>query len=273
MDTKIFGFTNSYYERRRIWLKVNFINFGKNRPKEKSSNDDFISTLKLIKEGDKLLREEFLSKYTPFILKIASNAVGKYVDVKNSDEYSIVLSAFNEAIDSFDMTKNYNFLLFSEHVIKRRLIDYIRKNKGNKELPFSYFDDETKFLEKYVCTVQDRSFEDVEQIDEIIEYKETLKEYGISFEDLILNVPKHKDSRELCLRIASILANDEEMFQLLKKYKNLPRNELKRKAGVHGRTIGRHRKYIIAVCLILKSNLEISKSYLTVTGKGGERYE
>lgn len=254
-------------------MKVNLINFGKNRPRDKSSNDEFISTLKLIKEGDELLREEFLSKYTPFILKIASNATGKYIDVKNSDEFSIVLTAFNEAIDCFDMTKNYNFLLFSEHVIKRRLIDYMRKNKGNKELPFSYFEDETEFLDKYINPVHDKSFEDVEQIDEIIEYKETLEDFGIDFEELILNVPKHRDSRELCLRIASILANDEELFKLLNKYKNIPRNELKRKAGVHGRTIGRHRKYIIAVCLILKSNLEISKSYLTISEKGGERYE
>lgn len=254
-------------------MKVKLINLGKNGPGDKSSNDEFISTLKRIKEGDNILREEFLSKYTPFILKIASNVTRKYIDIKNSDEYSIVLSAFNEAIDCYDMTKNYNFLLFSEHVIRRRLIDYMRKNKGNKELPFSYFDDKTEILERYASPVHDRSFEDVEQIEEIIEYKETLKDFGISFEDVILNVPKHKDSRELCLRIASILANDEEMFRSLYKYKNIPRNELKRRAGVHGRTIGRHRKYIIAVCLILKSNLEISKNYLNITMEGGENCE
>ena len=254
-------------------MKVNLSKFGKNRWGDKSSNDQFISTLKLIKEGDNLLREEFLAKYTPFILKIASNITGKYIDINNSDEYSIVLSAFNEAIDSYDLTKNYNFLLFSEHVIRKRLIDHMRKSKVNKEIPFSYFEDESEFLEKYVHSAHDRSFEDVEQIDEIIEYKETLKDFGISLEDLILNVPKHKDSRELCLRIASILANDEELFGLLNKYKNIPRNDLKKRAGVHGRTIGRHRKYIIAVCLILKSNLEISKSYLSITEKGGEKDE
>lgn len=207
------------------------------------------------------------------MLKIASKAVGKYIDVKNSDEYSIVLSAFNEAIDCYDMTKNYNFLLFSEHVIKRRLIDHMRKNKGNKELPFSYFDNESEILEKYITPAQNTGFEDVELREEIIEYKETLNEFGITFVDLILNAPKHKDSRELCLRMASILADDEELFGLLCKYKNIPRNELKRRAGVHGRTIGRHRKYIMAVCLILRSNLEISKNYLNLTKERRENYE
>jgi RNA polymerase sigma factor len=105
----------------------NLLNFSRSKSGDKASNDEFVNKLRLIKEGDKLLREEFLSRYTPFMLKIAANAVGKYIDVKNSDEFSIVLSAFNEAIDSYDLTRNYNFLLFSEHVIKRRLIDYMRK--------------------------------------------------------------------------------------------------------------------------------------------------
>jgi RNA polymerase sigma factor len=249
----------------------NLLNFSRSKSGDKASNDEFVNKLRLIKEGDKLLREEFLSRYTPFMLKIAANAVGKYIDVKNSDEFSIVLSAFNEAIDSYDLTRNYNFLLFSEHVIKRRLIDYMRKNRRNKELPFSYFDDESELLERYLSPVQDRSFEDVEIREELIEYKETLEEFGINFVELILSVPKHKDSRELCLRIATILADDEELFQLLCKYKNIPRNDLKKRAGVHGRTIGRHRKYIIAVCLILRSNLEISKSYLL--SKEGESCE
>jgi len=243
----------------------NILEFSKNRPDSESSNDRFISTLKSIKEGNIHFREEFLKRYTPFMLKTASKFLGKYIDVRNSDEYSIVLTAFNEAIDRYDMSKNYNFLLFSEQVIKRRLIDYIRKNKRNKEYPFSYFENESEIFGEYLVPSQDRSFEAVELREEIIEYKETLKEFGITFEDLILNSPKHKDSRELCFKIGKILAEDEELFHLLHRSKNIPRNDLKKRAGVHGRTIGRHRKYIIAVCLILRSNLEISKNYLSLS--------
>jgi len=60
--------------------------------------DDFISTLRQIKEGNHQLREEFISEYKPFILKVTSNATGKYIDTRNSDEFSIALSAFNEAM-------------------------------------------------------------------------------------------------------------------------------------------------------------------------------
>jgi len=38
--------------------------------------DDFISTLRQIKEGNHQLREEFISEYKPFILKVTSNATG-----------------------------------------------------------------------------------------------------------------------------------------------------------------------------------------------------
>lgn len=248
---------------------LNLLNFNKNKVSDKTSNDEFISRLKQIKEGDKQLREDFLSKYTPFMLKVASNTMGRYIDIRNSDEYSIALSAFNEAIDCFDITKNYNFLLFSEHVIKKRLIDHIRRIKRNKELPFSYFENDSEMLEKYTLPGSSVTLEDIEIREEIIEYKKTLESYGITFIDLISNAPKHEDSRRLCIRIAKVLADDEDLFKLLQRYKNIPRTELKKKAKVHGRTIGNHRKYIIALCLVLKSNLELSKRYLNYTQKGG----
>lgn len=59
-----------------------------------------------------------------------------------------------------------------------------------------------------------------------------------------------------------MLAEDEQMYNALMKNKNIPRNELKKKAKVHGRTIGNNRKYIIALCLIFRSNLNLSKRYL-----------
>jgi len=42
-----------------------------------------------------------------------------------SDEYSIALIAFNEAIESYDLDKKTKFVSFSKQVIKRRLIDYL----------------------------------------------------------------------------------------------------------------------------------------------------
>ena len=85
--------------------------------------------LKQIKDGDNLLKEKFIEDYKPFIIKTVSRVTGKYVQIENSEEYSIGLIAFNEAIETFDEHKNPSFLNFCKQVIKRRIIDYIRKNK------------------------------------------------------------------------------------------------------------------------------------------------
>jgi len=40
--------------------------------------------------------------------------------------------------------------------------------------------------------------------------------------DLVLNVPKHRDSRQLCIRLAKMLAEDEQMYNALMKNKTYP---------------------------------------------------
>jgi len=80
-----------------------------------------VNIINKIKAGDKLLREEFINSYTPYIIRTVSNLTGKYVDVENSDEFSVGLAAFNEAIDSFDEGKNMFFFKFSTLVIKEDL--------------------------------------------------------------------------------------------------------------------------------------------------------
>ena len=95
-----------------------------------------------IKKGDKQLKEQFIKDYIPFILNIVSGFCSyKTSDLKSSDEYSIGLIAFDEAIERFDIGRSKNFLKFAEMVIKRRMIDYYRKTSSidKKEIPFSYF--------------------------------------------------------------------------------------------------------------------------------------
>lgn len=233
------------------------------------TDNTFILTLQNIKGGNKVLRNEFISNYIPFILKVTSKTLGKFIDVQNSDEYSVAMSAFNEAIDSYDFSKNYNFFLFSEQVIKRRLIDFSRKNSRLREYPFSYFEDNYDFNEEPYLNSSYFSMEDIESREAIEDFINKLKEFDITMMDLTQNIPKHRDSRKLCIRIAKALAEDDRLFQKLKKNKSIPRNELKSQIGVHNKTIGNNRKYIIALCLIMRGDLQISQKYLQYTDEGG----
>ena len=243
------------------------------RPAEKNAKDrtgdTFNDTLRKIKGGDNDLRNEFISSYIPFILKVTSKTVGKYIDIKNSDEYSIALSAFNESIDSYNFCKNYNFFLFSEQVIKRRLIDYTRKSSRQREYPFSYFEEDYDFNEEPYLNSSYFNIEDIESRESIIDFTEKLKEYDITLMDLTKSIPKHKDSRRMCIKIARILAENDELYSKLKKNKSIPRNELKKWIKVHNKTIGNNRKYIIAICLIIRGDLQLSQKYLQYTEEGG----
>ena len=71
----------------------------------------------------------------------ASNCCRKYLVLGRDDEASIAMIAFNEAIDSFDSTGGASFLSFAEIVVKRRMVDYFRRqSKKSEEIPISAFE-------------------------------------------------------------------------------------------------------------------------------------
>ncbi|MBC8062401.1 MAG: RNA polymerase sigma-I factor [Clostridiaceae bacterium] len=224
-----------------------------------------------IQQGDKYLRETVIQEYKPFIIKAISQCMGKYIDVENSEEFSIALSAFNEAIDRYNVENGGDFFEYCKLIIHDRIIDYKRSNKKNSSVyPFSYFDDEiyNAFENKYLVDEKSQ-LEAVEIKDEILSLKKTLERFQINFDDLVLYSPKHKDSIKLCIKIARIIANNEELFAKLLHSRNIPLKELMTRVDVHQRTVERNRKFIITVTLLLKSNLDVLKGYVENTESGG----
>ncbi|GAE90430.1 sigma factor [Acetivibrio straminisolvens] len=122
--------------------------------------DSFLDIIKRIKDGDTLLRNKFIDDFKPFILKCVSQLVGKKNNLAQSDEYSIALIAFNEAIESYNLDKKTKFVSFSKQVIKRRLIDYLRSTKKNNvTVPFSYLKDyNTGFYEHSTSNFEEKFY-------------------------------------------------------------------------------------------------------------------
>ena len=52
----------------------------------------------LAQQGDQHVQNYLLKTYHPFIAKCVSEVCKRYIDPKRDDEFSIGLSAFNEAI-------------------------------------------------------------------------------------------------------------------------------------------------------------------------------
>lgn len=244
--------------------------FSKFRQKSEPIGD----TINRIKNGEPLLKNDLIRDYKPFIIKVVSKATGKYVDLENSDEFSIALIAFDEAIDCYDVNKNTNFFSFAEIIIKRRLIDDLRKNyKDRKVYPLTYFDnsdedDRNIFEEKYFKLDASSIFNNIETKEEIVNFSMRLKKFNIEIADLVKCAPKHMDSKRLAIKIARLIAENKDLSEKLETKKTMPVVDLLKLINVNHKTIERNRKFIIAVYLILSSNLEVMQGYVNNVERG-----
>jgi RNA polymerase sigma factor len=87
-------------------------------------------TVLLIQQGDRDLQNQLIEQYKPFIAKTVSSVCKRYIN-ENDDEFSIGLIAFNDAIEKYSTDKGSSLFAFAELVIKRKVIDYIRKEVRN----------------------------------------------------------------------------------------------------------------------------------------------
>lgn len=133
-------------------------------------------TLLLAKEGNELIREEFIQNHKPFIIKISSNICKRYLTWGHDDELSIALVAFNEAIDSFKPNDEASFYGFAKTVITRRLIDYFRKESKHQVLSLTPLEADKNDLYDYDSA---SSFELYKEDEQKNDFAETIKNYTI----------------------------------------------------------------------------------------------
>lgn len=234
-----------------------------------------------IQQGDLRMRNQFITDYQPYVAKVTSRFCRRYIDPARDDEFSIALAAFNEAVSQFAPGTGRSFLSFAETVIRRRLIDYIRKEQRfQQQIPYSSFDVEDgeenvmnpievhQAIEQYE---NQRSIE--ERRGEIMELNRVLAEFDIRFADLVKTSPKHADSRNALLEIGRVLAADYQMMRLLIGKRMLPIKELLERVQVSRKTLERNRKYIIAVALILNGPFPYLRDYLQYANFEPERSE
>lgn len=225
-----------------------------------------------IQQGDLRLRNQFITDYQPYVAKITSRFCKRYIDPARDDEFSIALGAFNEAINQFAPNMGRSFLSFAETVVRRRLIDYVRKEqKFNQQTPYSSFEVEDEednvvnpveihqAMEHYV---KQQGME--ERRSEIIDLSRCLAEFEIDLADLVEASPKHADSRETLFLIGKALAEDAELMRILLTKRLLPIKELLGKVDVSRKTLERNRKYIITVALIYHGPYPYLRDYLRV---------
>ena len=98
--------------------------------------------------------------------------------------------------------------------------------------------------------------------EEIIRFTEVLKQYQLSFSDLLQQSPKHADARKNAISVAKTLAEHDELKELFLLKKKLPIKHLETQVEVSRKTIERNRKYIMAITLILIGDFIFLKDYI-----------
>ena len=208
-----------------------------------------------------------IEEYKPFIAATVERVTGRYVEYGRDDELSIAMIAFVEAIKSYDRLKG-NFLAFSQNVIKRRIIDYFRKEKKhNITVPINDYtgDEENEGIDLSIGkSLDEYSKEEVSEYRrlELEQLKSELGVWGISFSELINVSPKHYKTRSMYSNIAKFILSQENLLSQIMHKKLLPISEIEKNLSIPRKTIERGRKYIITVLIICNGDYEFIRDYI-----------
>lgn len=232
-----------------------------------TEQDRTISLIKSLRQGNGTARETLFSNYRGYIIKLARGYSRKNIDILQTDEYSIALIAFNEALEKFNPEKSTNFPSFAGQVIKRRLIDLARSNNRFKN----------EIASENMLEIADHKEQDSEEQedlkDDIARFEKALSEFNISLDDLVKQTPKHKKTRCRAMTMAQEIANDPVLSARMERRKALPFKSLLLRFRCNPKTIQRHRKYIIAVYLALNGSNLYLRDFVLRVAKGCDKYD
>jgi len=225
----------------------------------------------MAQSGEDQIRNQLIKEYKPFIQKTLSKQLGRYVEEQNDEAVSLGLIAFNDAIDRYEERRG-PFLPFAATVIRNRIIDHIRKRSQQKEpLPVSSLLSE-EMTEEEIW--RRKSFQpDLEEqaimVEEMIKFTQRLAFYGITLDDLVAEAPKHRDTRRKAVATAYWLYSQPELLNKTLESGRMPLKEIERYTGLTKKAVDRSRKLIIAVIIVLDSDLDVMKQYVNDMVKEG----
>ena len=189
--------------------------------------------------------EYLIEKYMAFLIKTVSGFTGRYISIENDEEFEIALLAFTEAVEKYQSEKGV-FLAFAKLVIISRLKNYAEKEKKHEKVVS---------LDELYESGQDFQAEEAEEQDdylqqEILRYKKELLFFGLTFEKLADEAPRHKDTRETALDAAEKAGKDEEIVEETYRKRKLPIRRVAVLAELTEKVIKRSKSFILSAMII-----------------------
>ncbi|HOP69964.1 MAG TPA: sigma-70 family RNA polymerase sigma factor [Bacillota bacterium] len=213
---------------------------------------DTMAIIRQIQQGQEELREAFITSRRAQILRYTSYVCRRRLDWHNDDELSIALIAFNKAIDSFKPEQGHSFDSFARLVIRNSLVDYFRNQRQKDKIVYGL--GETVAGREPERAAADLDYriqeENWERAYEIECFKEMLGRFGLSLEDLALNSPRHRDTRESLKEAALIISRHVDLVKRIYQKKKLPLKEIQLLTGISRKTLEKWRKYLLSLIII-----------------------
>ena len=229
--------------------------------------NDLLNRLKEAKTSNVEL-DRFISNYMPFIKKEARKASVFQMDF--DDRLSVAMLVFMNCVRQYDEGCGA-FLPFAAACIRNRLIDEGRKSAKHytRAMPLTNDENDRESTVGTMLAAQ-RYAKEQERIslaEEIDLFTAALVEFDMKFETLAKICPKQHRSREQCAAISREIASNSILREYFFRTHRIPQSELARRFKLSEKTIEKHRRYIVAITLILTGDYPGIQAFLP---KGGD---
>lgn len=188
--------------------------------------------------------DELVKQHMPFLIRTVSGCTGHYVHIEQDDEFSIALSAFAEAVERFDGERG-KFLGYAGLVIRSRLATYHEQEARHSRNQVSLEE-----LQENGQDVPEPQNGNAALREEIMEYQEELQKFGLSFEDLARNAPKHRDTRTHAVDAAQQASKGKEIVAQTYRKKKLPIRPVAELCQLSEKVIRSSKVFILGTMLV-----------------------
>lgn len=208
--------------------------------------------------------DQLVSDYLPFIKKEVCRFGGTVLEY--DDKLGLGMLVFVNCVKQYDEQRGA-FLSYTSVCIRNRLTDEARKmgKQAGNTIAFAANEDNegaATIEERASLQAYSRQREQHGLQEEIAQLTGQLARHGLSLGELTRICPKQTRSRALCAALARQVLQDEGMLAVFHGRGVLPQKELAKHAGVSEKTIEKHRRYIVALLVILQGDYPGIGSYI-----------
>lgn len=199
--------------------------------------------------------DSFVREYLPFIKKQTALFRGA---LDYDDALSLAMLAFVNAARQYREGRGA-FLPFAAACIKNRLADECRSERRYTEKVLEF---PTEGNEPSTPFEYDRELERQALGEELTRFNAAIGTYGLSFQELARCCPKQRRSRAQCRELAALVTEEETLRSDFLRTGRLPQAELAQRARISVKTVEKHRKYIVALAVLLTGDYPDIRAFL-----------